>query len=671
MAVKRQIVLGAASLAALYVGVSSALGLGEMQLNSALNQPLSAIIVLQGAEGLSPDDVLVSLADAATFDDAGINRPFFLTDLRFKPVLRGNKLAIQVQSSQPVREPYLNFLVELRRPNGRLLREYTLLLDPPLYGNNARAPSMPQAAPPARVQSAARAPAPVAAPVAQPLPDLQPQAGAKQYTTVSGDTLWDIANRSRPAESASVADTMIAIHALNRAAFINGDRNRLKLGQTLILPTAAQLGVSVSPPGAAQSAAEQDVVRQPQTAARDQAALTDADTATEQEQALADQASVAANDGMQARLRIEETDIAETQTETGEMRGRLTELESRFNVMLSELDDRDRKIASLQAELDVLRAAREAENEAAVASAAAVGTIGLGNGGVDASANGSDEPAAGAVSADVLPAEASDQPESSAQSSSWFSWWSLPLIALAFLLGWVIARLRAMGKREAHEPQPATPVVAGAVGMASPREQKVEKEQALAEVQASEPPVDRLDDMDGVELYITYGRFPEARSMLDKAIAQDPERLELRYKQARVMGELGDADGFAEQARVIESLGGDMARVDQLKARFPQLEADSFAAAPVDPVEDVLADDETLADTRLNLNDFTLDPDWDLIEGLSPTPARKSADKKPAEPQEVDDDFESSLHEFPVIEELDEDHRFSVTSDTPRGSRDD
>ncbi|MGB3597240.1 MAG: peptidoglycan-binding protein LysM, partial [Pseudomonas neustonica] len=91
MAVKRQIVLGAASLAALYVGVSSALGLGEMQLNSALNQPLSAIIVLQGAEGLSPDDVLVSLADAATFDDAGITRPFFLTDLRFKPVLRGNK----------------------------------------------------------------------------------------------------------------------------------------------------------------------------------------------------------------------------------------------------------------------------------------------------------------------------------------------------------------------------------------------------------------------------------------------------------------------------------------------------------------------------------------------------------------------------------------------------
>ena len=85
----------------------------------------------------------------------------------------------------------------------------------------------------------------------------------------------------------------------------------------------------------------------------------------------------------------------------------------------------------------------------------------------------------------------------------------------------------------------------------------------------------------------------------------------------------------------------------------------------------MLADDETLADTRLNLNDFTLDPDWELIEGLSPAPSRKSTSKKEAEVEEPeDDDFESSLHEFPEVEELDEDHRFSVTSDDRRGDRD-
>ncbi|HSP32276.1 MAG TPA: peptigoglycan-binding protein LysM, partial [Halomonas sp.] len=139
MAVKRQVIAGVATLAALYVGVSNALGLGELQLDSALNQPLSASIQLQGGEGLSPDDIRVSLANQEAFQSAGIDRPFFLTDLRFVPVVENNRLFIRVESSRPVREPFLNFLVELRRPNGRMLREYTLLLDPPLYQPQAGA----------------------------------------------------------------------------------------------------------------------------------------------------------------------------------------------------------------------------------------------------------------------------------------------------------------------------------------------------------------------------------------------------------------------------------------------------------------------------------------------------------------------------------------------------
>ncbi|GAA6130114.1 hypothetical protein NBRC116187_04740 [Halopseudomonas sabulinigri] len=681
MAVKRQIVLGAASLASLYVGVTNALGLGEMQLDSALNQPLSAIIVLQGAEGLSPDDVLVSLADTAAFDEAGIERPYFLTDLRFKPVMQGNKLAIKVDSSQPVREPYLNFLVELRRPNGRLLREYTLLLDPPLYGANAPAPvqSMAQSAPPARVQSADRAPAPIAAPEAQPLPSLEPQAGAKQYTTVSGDTLWDIAQRTRPAESASIPDTMAAIHALNTAAFVNGDRNRLKLGQTLTLPTADQLGVAASEPVAAQSSPESlpsagtasgsqslpsDSAQMPLTDAElAEITAAQAEATDEAGDGAASQSQADASQEQQARLRIEEGEATAAQANAAELLGRLTELEGRFNALLSELDDRDRQIASLQAELEVLRAAQDAESEAAIASAAA-GTVGSGAGGANASASGSDDPAAGAISAEVLPPEATQQQE----SSSWFSWWSLVVAGLAFLFGWLISKLRSTGKRDERGPAPSEPVI-GAAGMASPREQSSAR---VVEPQAAEaPPADPLDDLDGVELYITYGRFPEARTMLDKAIAEEPDRLELRYKQARVMGELGDAEGFAEQAAAIESLGGDMARVDQLKARFPQLETGVASAVALDTVEDVMADDEDLAESRLNLNDFTLDPDWDLIEGLTPAPARKSVEKPEAEPEEDDDDFESSLHEFPEIEELDEDHRFSVTSEDDRRNRDD
>ena len=85
------------------------------------------------------------LASLEEFNRAGIDRQYFLTDLKFTPVLRPNgKSVIQVSSSKPVREPYLNFLVEVLWPNGRLLREYTLLLDPPLYSPETAAAAAPQ-----------------------------------------------------------------------------------------------------------------------------------------------------------------------------------------------------------------------------------------------------------------------------------------------------------------------------------------------------------------------------------------------------------------------------------------------------------------------------------------------------------------------------------------------
>jgi pilus assembly protein FimV len=108
-----------------------ALGLGEITLHSALNQPLRADIALVDAAGLEQNELSVSLATADEFSRAGVDRVVFLNSLRFTPILRGGRRLIQVTSSKPVSEPYLNFLVQLDRPNGRLLREYTVLIDPP------------------------------------------------------------------------------------------------------------------------------------------------------------------------------------------------------------------------------------------------------------------------------------------------------------------------------------------------------------------------------------------------------------------------------------------------------------------------------------------------------------------------------------------------------------
>ncbi len=114
-----------------YSALAPALGLGDITLHSALNQPLNAEIALVDPGSLAEGELSVSLATADEFARAGVERVFFLNDLRFTAVLRGNRSVIRVLSTKPVNEPFLNFLVQVNQPNGRLLREYTLLIDPP------------------------------------------------------------------------------------------------------------------------------------------------------------------------------------------------------------------------------------------------------------------------------------------------------------------------------------------------------------------------------------------------------------------------------------------------------------------------------------------------------------------------------------------------------------
>jgi FimV-like protein len=114
-----------------YSTLAPALGLGDITLHSALNQPLSADIALVDVGGLEEGELSVSLATADEFSRAGVERVFFLNNLKFTPILRGNRNLIRVTSSKAVKEPFLNFVVQLNQPNGRLLREYTVLIDPP------------------------------------------------------------------------------------------------------------------------------------------------------------------------------------------------------------------------------------------------------------------------------------------------------------------------------------------------------------------------------------------------------------------------------------------------------------------------------------------------------------------------------------------------------------
>jgi Tfp pilus assembly protein FimV len=130
-----------------YSSWSLALGLGDITIHSALNQPLKADIALVDVGSLSESELSVSLATPDEFGRAGVERVFFLNDLKFIPILRGNRQMIRVTSSKPVNEPFLNFLVQLNQPNGRLLREYTVLIDPPGSPGIVPAPDEPDLRP--------------------------------------------------------------------------------------------------------------------------------------------------------------------------------------------------------------------------------------------------------------------------------------------------------------------------------------------------------------------------------------------------------------------------------------------------------------------------------------------------------------------------------------------
>lgn len=214
-----------------------ALGLGEMELDSALNQPLSAEIKLIDKQGLTSSEIKPKLASAADFERAGIDRYQFLTQMKFS--VNGDRILITTRD--PVNEPFLNFLVELNWPAGRVLREYTVLLDPPVFEEGRVQPLV--AVPAGSVQSQTTVTAPQSRPEPKPTPkrsnSWQTPAAPGTYKVQPNDTLWEIALATRPDASVTPQQMMIALQDVNPGAFINGNINRLKTHTVLDIPDAS------------------------------------------------------------------------------------------------------------------------------------------------------------------------------------------------------------------------------------------------------------------------------------------------------------------------------------------------------------------------------------------------------------------------------------------------
>jgi len=235
---------------------SFSLGLGEINLHSALNQSLDAEIGLLSVGNTTVDEIVVKLASKQVFDKAGLERPFFLTKLKFTVAkgVNGN-VYLKITSHEPVKEPFLDFIIEANWPGGRVLREYTLLLDPPvLVDERPAALDVPlfestlSADSDSSIQDA-----PVAAPSAsfvREVPRFTPRtstvsrsdSGEIRYGSVKRtDTLWKISSEMRPDKSVTVQQVMIALLNENPEAFDNQNINDLKAGYFLRISDPASI----------------------------------------------------------------------------------------------------------------------------------------------------------------------------------------------------------------------------------------------------------------------------------------------------------------------------------------------------------------------------------------------------------------------------------------------
>ncbi|MDI9669775.1 type IV pilus assembly protein FimV [Pseudomonas aeruginosa] len=602
----------------LLAGQASALGVGDITLHSALNQPLDADIELLDVGDLGADEIEVRLAGADVFAAAGVERLQFLNELRFSPVLQGRGgNRIHVSSSRPVQEPYLNFLVEVARPNGRIVREFTVLLDPLGY-TPRMLPAARSGIEPQR-QSSTPAPAPRSAAAVVDPALLEP---GDEYLARPNDNLWAISGRLRGAGNADRAQLMEALYQLNPQAFVNADRHRLKAGARLRLPAGYQ--PERGAPGAVKEAAVE--VLPP----ADAAVVENAPAALVEAQRQADAEAEAL-----ARQREE-------------LSQRMDDLQRQLQALQEQLQQRDHQVAELQQQL----ARRQAVRPAAPPPAAAAPSV----------------------------AQPVETPTDS-QYWRWMIVLLLVLALLGVLLlrrrreevpvpAVEPKRRVALNLPLRRAPRPPA---------AAPAPAKVE-EQARPPVAApSSPPpspppapaaapraaMAAADKLDGADIYIAYGRYGQARDLLRQVLAEQPQRLSARMKLLLVLAELGDAAGFDALAEETLASGGNPEAIDELRGRYPALLQMLATETPAATTKDDDWSDLPLAESPVlqqpdatsgadgfgDLN-LDLDLDWGALENPLDNPdlPRRAAAGK-AEPAEEPLAFESNLHELPDVAE--------------------
>jgi len=574
-AVRRVLLLSALmSPSALY-----ALGLGEIRLNSALNQPFDAEIELVSAAQEDLSALQASLASNDTFVRYGLDKPSYLSDFSFRVVRSNGRDVLRITSPRPVTEPFVTLLVEASWPRGRLLREYTVLLDPPVFSPAPAASEAPVAAPRATAAPAVPVrPAPAAPVASAPAPSearpsravaapLAVEAGST-YRVRPNDTLWKIASAANPGSRSEVNRAMVAIYQANPQAF-GGNINVLRAGSELAIPTSSDMAAISASAATAEVARQYQMWRDGSAAAAGPAAdagrlrlVTPEQGSATPSTATAVPATPAGGADIQARVQQLEAELAEAR--------RLLEV-------------RNAELATLQGGA---LADAAAPGEPAVAEPAPSGEVTpeTTEPVAEVPQAVAPEPAAEPEPTPAPPPVAEESPSLLERLGQY--WWLLVgLLAAALGIGALLRRRResgaaeesleeALGRRSSddlrarptmtarpresdivvEERQAAEPTVArGAAAVAAaprapePSRKAVTIDDTLSGEGAAS--IEASDPLAEADFHMAYGLYDQAADLVQLAAKREPQRRDLKLKLLEIFFVWGNRDRFLEIAR--------------------------------------------------------------------------------------------------------------------------
>jgi FimV-like protein len=323
-------------LAAAFGAPTFAQGLGEITVDSALKQPLRAHIELLDVGKLDASQIRVALASEAEFALAHVERNSNLAQLTFKvEVERNGAGRIVVTSQSEISEPVLNFLVGVSWPNGRTLREYTVLLD--LQKNNKAA-----AVSPAVASSSTRASTAASAP--------------QGYEVRKGETLYQIAEQTRPSQSVGVQQMMLALQRANEDAFVNNNVNRILTGKVLRIPRQDEIAL-IDQDAAVAQINQQNLEAQP-LAVNDSTGAKSAPPRDELTLLSGAEAAVGGSSDLdktikqlENQLMLSEESLDRSKLENLELTNRLSAVQEQIDLLQNIITIEDERIAQLQKQL--------------------------------------------------------------------------------------------------------------------------------------------------------------------------------------------------------------------------------------------------------------------------------------------------------------------------------